>query len=269
MQAVAPDYLPLGQILIDRGLIRAASFHSLLEWTNARPKLGDILRSHSGITEDQLERALAEAGRDGLPLGETLVQDGLPLRGRHAAVLCLQMNVPFLDLDRVQVDPSLVRLINKNYATRHLVVPVSQVGQTLTVAMNDPSDLERAEERRAPRVRHPRRHVHAEGDPQGADAALRTQRRRGAGDDRGSRGRGPGHDPAVEREYSPQSRRADEIVRHVLAMAISRGASDVHMEPLARTRSTCASASTACCARWTSARCSRPATRTSPRSCRA
>jgi hypothetical protein len=29
---------------------------------------------------------------------------------------------------------------------RHVVVPVSQVGQTLTVAMNDPSDLEAAED---------------------------------------------------------------------------------------------------------------------------
>src|SRR4030095_17011647 len=58
----------------------------------------------------------------------------------------LQMNVPYLDLTRLQIDPSLARLINRPYAVRNVVVPVSQMGQTLTVAMNDPSELEAAEE---------------------------------------------------------------------------------------------------------------------------
>ena len=57
----------------------------------------------------------------------------------------------------MQIDYGLARLINRTYATKHVVVPVSQVGQTLTVAMNDPSDLEAAEElAQVDGLRHPR-----------------------------------------------------------------------------------------------------------------
>lgn len=232
----ATEYLPLGQILIDRGLITRRQLHLLLEWTNSRPKLGEMLRKAGTITEDQLERALSEQAEMGLPLGEALVRMGYITEDAMRQALCLQMNVPSIDLDRVQIDPALVRLINRNYATRHFVVPVSQVGQTLTVAMNDPSDLERAEELarstgcvirvvtsslKAIRKALARLYEPVSVEPEAIeDLEVVSQT----------------HDPAVEREYSPQSRRADEIVRHLLGMAISRGASDVHMEPLARTR---------------------------------
>ena len=43
-------------------------------------------------------------------------------------------------------------------------------------------------------------------------------------------------DPAIDKEYSQQSRRADEIVRQLLNLAVGRGATDVHMEPLSRSR---------------------------------
>ena len=43
-------------------------------------------------------------------------------------------------------------------------------------------------------------------------------------------------DPAIDKEYSQQSRRADELVRQLLNLAVGRGATDVHMEPLSRSR---------------------------------
>ena len=152
--------------------------------------------------------------------------------------LCLQMNVPYLDLTRLQIDPSLARLINRTYAVRNVVVPVSQVGQTLTVAMNDPSDLEAAEDL---------------AQSTGCIIRVVTSSRR-AIQDAITRLYSPSanaaeidaleslelvqdtEDHAIGKEYTAQSRRADDIVRQIFNIAISRGCSDVHMEPLSRNR---------------------------------
>ena len=54
--------------------------------------------------------------------------------------LGLQLNVPYVDLDRIDADPSLARLINSNYARRQMLVPIARVGQMLTVCMDDPTN---------------------------------------------------------------------------------------------------------------------------------
>src|SRR5262249_14997528 len=112
-QQAAPAYVPLGQLLIDRGLITRRQLHLLLDWAKMRPKLGEMLIKAGVITEAQLTRALEEQPRLSLPLGETLIKLGYVTEEQMRQALCLQMNVPYLDLTRVQIDPVLARLINR------------------------------------------------------------------------------------------------------------------------------------------------------------
>jgi type IV pilus assembly protein PilB len=237
-QRAAPAYVPLGQLLIDRGLVTRRQLHLLLDWAKMRPKLGEMLIKAGAITETQLARALEEQPQLALPLGETLIKLGYLTEDQMRQALCLQMNVPYLDLTRLQIDASLARLINRTYAVRNVVVPVSQVGQTLTVAMNDPSDLEAAEEL---------------AQSTGCIIRVVTSSLR-AIQDAITRLYSPGtataeveeleglelvqesEDHAIGKEYTAQSRRADDIVRQIFNIAISRGCSDVHMESLARNR---------------------------------
>jgi hypothetical protein len=53
--------------------------------------------------------------------------------------LARQLHVPYVDLEQMIVDRTLARLINRSYAKRHLLLPVAQLGRTLTVAMDDPT----------------------------------------------------------------------------------------------------------------------------------
>jgi type IV pilus assembly protein PilB len=237
-QKAAPSYIPLGQLLIDRALVTRRQLHLLLEWAKMRPKLGEMMLKAGAITEAQLSRALEEQPQLGLPLGETLIKLGYLNEEQMRQALCLQMNVPYLDLTRVQIDPALARLINRPYAVRNLVVPVSQVGQTLTVAMNDPSDLEAAEDLAqstgcvirvvTSSLRSIQDAIHrlyspgataAETDPLESLELVQEV-----------------EEHALGKEYTAQSRRADDIVRQIFNIAISRGCSDVHMEPLSRNR---------------------------------
>jgi type IV pilus assembly protein PilB len=237
-QRSAPAYLPLGQVLIDRGLITRRQLHLLLDWAKKRPKLGEMLIKAGAITDAQLSRALEEQPQLDLPLGETLIKLGYVTEDQMRQALCLQMNVPFLDLTRLQIDPALARLINRPYAVRNVVVPVSQVGQTLTIAMNDPSDLEAAEDLAQStgciiRVvtsssRSIQEAITRLYSPNAASAEVNELESLELVQDT--------EDHAIGKEYTAQSRRADDIVRQIFNTAISRGCSDVHMEPLSRSR---------------------------------
>ena len=56
--------------------------------------------------------------------------------------LCKQFGVTFVDLDRLVLDNSLALVINREYAERHRVIPIStKTDRVLVVAMDDPSDL--------------------------------------------------------------------------------------------------------------------------------
>jgi type IV pilus assembly protein PilB len=236
-QAAAATYLPLGQLLIDRGLITRRQLHLLLDWSKKRPKIGEMLIKAGAITEAQLARALEEQPALGLPLGETLIKLGYVSEDQMRQALCLQMNVPYLDLTRVQIEPALAKLINRTYAVRNVVVPVSQVGQTLTVAMNDPSDLEAAEDLSQSTgclIRVVTSSLRAIQDaitrlysPNAVSEAETLEAIELVQDS---------EDHTIGKEYTAQSRRADDIVRQIFNIAISRGCSDVHMEPLSRNR---------------------------------
>src|SRR5690606_7608830 len=55
-------------------------------------------------------------------------------------VLARQYRVPAVDLDRVTIDPKILRLVPADLALKHQVLPLRRVGRTLTVAMANPSD---------------------------------------------------------------------------------------------------------------------------------
>ena len=102
-------------------------------------RLGELLVADGVISQAQLERALAEQRTARLPLGRTLIRLNFITEDVMRQALGRQRGVPFLDLDKMTVDPQLARIIGRAYAKRHALVPVSRIGQTLTVAMDDPT----------------------------------------------------------------------------------------------------------------------------------
>jgi putative toxin-antitoxin system antitoxin component (TIGR02293 family) len=110
--------------------------------TSANPprrKLGEILVAGGAISEHQLTRALAEQAATRLPLGQTLLTLGFITDEVMRRALGSQLGVPYIELANVVVDRSLARSIDPGYALEHLVLPIAQAGNTLTVAMDDPT----------------------------------------------------------------------------------------------------------------------------------
>ena len=104
-----------------------------------RTRLGELLVAEGAITEAQLAHALREQQKLKLPLGQTLLSLNYLTDEAIRQALSHQLKVPFIDLPKMQLDPALARVISRAYAKRYALVPVSRIGQTLTVAIDDPT----------------------------------------------------------------------------------------------------------------------------------
>jgi len=107
--------------------------------SNGRGRLGEILLQCGAISEAQLEHALAQQTQLKMPLGKVLLKLNYVTDETVRQALSKQLNIPYIDLEKVTLDRRLARVINKSYARRHSLLPIAQVGRTLTVAMDDPT----------------------------------------------------------------------------------------------------------------------------------
>jgi len=104
-------------------------------------KLGEILVRENLLTPQQLREALEFQREHGGRLGFNLVKMGLVSDDMITAVLSRQYGVPSVNLELFDVDDSVIRLIPREVADKYSVLPLSRVGATLTLAMVDPTNV--------------------------------------------------------------------------------------------------------------------------------
>jgi type IV pilus assembly protein PilB len=103
-------------------------------------RIGELLVREGLIGPDQLAAALHDARHNNTRVGYSLVKLGFVQEAELTRTLARQYRVPAVDLDRVVIDPKIVRLVPAAQALKHLVLPLRRVGRTLTVAMANPTD---------------------------------------------------------------------------------------------------------------------------------
>ena len=104
-------------------------------------KLGEILVRENLITPDQLRETLEYQRANGGRLGSNLVRLGHVSDDVVTAVLSRQYGVPSINLDLFQIDAEVIKLISEDVALKYLILPISKVGATLTMAMADPTNV--------------------------------------------------------------------------------------------------------------------------------
>ena len=104
-------------------------------------RLGELLVKERLITPLQLKRAMDSQRSTGGRLGHELTKLGYIDDNELTAFLSQQYGVPSINLADVDLDGEVVKLIPKEVVTRHQVIPVNRSGNTLIVAMADPSNI--------------------------------------------------------------------------------------------------------------------------------
>src|ERR1700730_3865952 len=104
-------------------------------------KLGEILVRENLISPQHVREALDYQREHGGRLGYNLAKLGLVSDDMITAVLSRQYGIPSVNLELFQIDESVLRLIPEEVAQKYLVLPLSRVGATLTLAMVDPTNV--------------------------------------------------------------------------------------------------------------------------------
>jgi type IV pilus assembly protein PilB len=104
-------------------------------------RLGELLVREKLISLSQLRTAQEEQQKGGGNLGYALAKLGYISDDEITNFLSQQYRVPTIDLADYDIDADIVKLVSKEQCEKHRVIPVSRTGNSLIVAMADPTNL--------------------------------------------------------------------------------------------------------------------------------
>ncbi|MBI2447435.1 MAG: Flp pilus assembly complex ATPase component TadA [Candidatus Omnitrophica bacterium] len=106
-----------------------------------KERLTKILIEGGLLTDEKLEEALRLQKEKGGRLSQILVEGGYVGEKDLLAALSQGLNIPAVNLAKLRVDPSIVKMVPKELAKHYNIIPISRIGNTLTVAMADPLNI--------------------------------------------------------------------------------------------------------------------------------
>jgi type IV pilus assembly protein PilB len=104
-------------------------------------RFGESLVRSGKITEEQLQEALQKQKTDGGRLGAVLMKMGHLDEPELVEALSRHFGVPSVDLDGVEIDEAILKIIPSDIARKYTILPVSKAGATVTLAMLDPTNV--------------------------------------------------------------------------------------------------------------------------------
>jgi len=114
-----------------------------------RKKLGEVLRERGHITPDDLIRAIEGQQGTVAHLGELMLARGLVSKTDLAAALAEVTHVPYVDCEKLEIDPDILKLVPQALAKRCCALPLKFEGTTkLEMVMAEPQNLQIIDELR-------------------------------------------------------------------------------------------------------------------------
>jgi len=93
------------------------------------------------ITRDQLETAIETQKKKGGKLSDILVKKKYITKEELTAVLGHELGTPPIKLSRYKIEPAVLKLVPKKLINQYRIIPVSKIGDMLTIAMADPLNI--------------------------------------------------------------------------------------------------------------------------------
>ena len=108
-------------------------------------RIGEVLLERGVITAKELEKAVAHQKEHGGLMGQVLIQLGFVTEEEIALALTAQYGFPYLPLENYEIDGGLTAIVPEATARQYCLIPVDRIGNALTLAMADPSNLQAVE----------------------------------------------------------------------------------------------------------------------------
>ncbi|OGP93837.1 MAG: type IV-A pilus assembly ATPase PilB [Deltaproteobacteria bacterium RBG_16_54_18] len=200
-------------------------------------RLGQLLLKAEIITEEQLKKAQGEQKMRGSNLSSVLIDMGFLSEHDLLEFLHKRYGFPSINLAEVELDPKLVGLVGGDFMHKNQVVPVRRSGSTLYLALVDPFNVSVIDDIKFRTGYHVEVMVASESNIKTTiDRHLNpTSSIDGALADFEDEGMEVvQHDETFdlgELEKTAEEAPVVKLVNLILADAIAKGASDIHVEP--------------------------------------
>lgn len=109
--------------------------------TSLKDRLAQMLIKSGLVTEEHLEEAKKIQRGSGGQISRILIEHGFVSSDDLMMMLSEHLGIPPINLSKMTVPPEIAGLISKQLAVFYQVVPISKMGNTLTVAMADPLNV--------------------------------------------------------------------------------------------------------------------------------
>ena len=109
-------------------------------------QLGELLVERGIISREQLDKALSLKQEKGGLIGEILVELGFAREEDIAHALTAQYGFPYLPLNNYDIDQSITEVIPARVARQYLLIPIDKTGNSLTIAMSNPLNIQAVED---------------------------------------------------------------------------------------------------------------------------
>lgn len=106
-----------------------------------KDRLTEILIHNKLITEDQLKQALSVQTTKGGKLSDIIVELKFVKGNELITALSEGLGLPLIDLKRFKIDLEIVKIITVEIARHYQIIPISKMGDTITLAMADPLNI--------------------------------------------------------------------------------------------------------------------------------
>jgi type IV pilus assembly protein PilB len=109
--------------------------------TNFEDKLKKILVDSQLIPQEALDKAIQIQKNEGGHLSKILINQGVISEEHLMSCLAKQLEMPVIKLSKMKISPEVLKIIPQQVAGHYYVLPVSKMGNTLTLAMSDPLNI--------------------------------------------------------------------------------------------------------------------------------
>jgi type II secretory ATPase GspE/PulE/Tfp pilus assembly ATPase PilB-like protein len=131
---------PIGQILIARRSLDSAALEQATELQKRKgTRLGEVLIEAGLATSEDIEKALSEQRRrGGRRIGQILVDMNLVSEVDLSMTLAKKFQLPFVDLDKCSINLAALEELPKELIEKNRVMPVDSDAKSITLAIADP-----------------------------------------------------------------------------------------------------------------------------------
>ncbi len=93
------------------------------------------------IKKEDIDSTIVLQKQKGLSLDKALIAQGLISEKDLMVLLIKELHIPSINLTKYKIDPSLQKIIPEKIARQYRIVPISRLGNTITIALSDPLNI--------------------------------------------------------------------------------------------------------------------------------